>query len=372
MNLQVLDPSNPLWLETLQTLRHDVFHLPDYMTLEARRLHAVPEAVLLTQGDCVFFLPYLLRQCSFGLDGEAIPNLEDVPDLFDVVSPNGYAGILLNQAAAGQSDFLATAMQQVLQIFSDRAICSAFLRLHPILNQGFQEIYQSQDCMATIETIVIDLTLPEAELRRQTRRNFCDILKKRHREGFTARMVPFQDYVDVFSSIYEETMERVGASKVSYFGHDYFCQLANQLGDYLQLCIVEFEHQITCAGLFTECCGIVQHHLNGTRTQFLKQSPNILLNDCARFWAKERGNEVLHLGGGVGGKKDNLYHFKIGFSPITQLLPVLHLITNQSVYTQLTELRAKALKIPVEQLLKTGFFPAYRSPAPVEQQLEFK
>jgi hypothetical protein len=371
MNFQLLNPSNPLWLETLKTLRHDVFHLPDYLALEARRLHAVPEAVLLTQGDCVFFLPYLLRQCGLGTDSEAVSD-EVIPDLFDVVSPNGYAGILLNDAATNQPEFLTAAMLRVSQMFGDRAICSAFLRLHPILNQGFQEIYRSDSCVATVETVVIDLTLPEAELRRQTRRNFCDILKKRHREGFAARMVPFHEYVDVFSAIYEETMERVGASKSCYFGYDYFGQLAEQLSDYLHLCIVEFENQITCAGLFTECGGVVQHHLNGTRTQFLKQSPNILLNDCARFWAKERGNEVLHLGGGVGGKKDNLYHFKIGFSPTTYLLPVLRLITNQTVYNQLTELRAKTLQIPVEQLLSTDFFPAYRSPAPLEPEPEPK
>jgi hypothetical protein len=359
MTLQILDPFNSLWLETLQILRHDVFHLPEYMALEGKRLNAAPEAVLITDGNCVFFLPYLVRQCNDVLDDKP------VPDLFDVVSPNGYAGILLNEVAASQPEFLTTAIRQIIQIFSDRSICSAFLRLHPILNHPFQDIGLSEACITTVETVAIDLTLSEAELRKQTRRNFCDIIRKRKQEGFIAKMVPFREYVDVFSSIYQETMDRVQAAKSFYFGHEYFHQLAEQLGEYLHLCIVEFDHQITAAGLFTECCGIVQYHLGGTKSQFLKQSPNILINDCARFWAKERGNEIVHIGGGVGGAKDKLYHFKIGFSPKTSLVPTLRLISSKTDYDQLVELRAKALQVSPEQLLKTGFFPAYRVPAPV-------
>jgi hypothetical protein len=356
MNLQILKPSDFLWSEALQTLRHDFYHLPQYMELEARRLHATPEAILLTDGDCIFFLPYLVRKCSDVFNGTA-------QNLFDIVSPNGYAGILLNQAAVSQLEFVAEAMKWVIQVFSDRQICSAFLRLHPILNHRFDEVYPSEACTANVETVVIDLQLSEAELWQQTRENFRSIIKKRKREGFVARMVPAVPYIDRFTEIYTETMDRVNASKSFYFGQEYFRQCAEQLREYLHICIVEFKDQVVCAGLFTECCGMIQYHLGGTRTQFLKQSPNVLMQDCVRFWAKERGNEVMHLGGGVSGSKDSLFHFKIGFSQTTLRLPLLRLITNAQEYRRLVELHAKVLQAPVEQLLETSFFPAYRSPA---------
>jgi hypothetical protein len=364
MHLQTLEPSNPLWRRTLQTLRHDVYHLPQYMVLEAERFNAIPEAVLLTEAECVFFLPYLLRQCGDGREGEP-----GAAGLFDVVSPNGYAGILLNQAAANQPEFLTAAMNYMIQAFGDRSICSAFLRLHPVLNQGFHEVYRSEACTANIETVVIDLTLPEAEIQKQTRHGFRETIKKRKREGFVPSMVPLHDYVEVFNGVYEETMDRVGASKSFYFGNEYFYRLAEQLGEHLHLGIVELERQVVCVALFTECGGIVQYHLSGTKTEFLKQSPGILLNDHARLWAKERGNQVMHLGGGVGGAKDSLYNFKAGFSRQTSRLPVLRLITNEQKYCRLVELHAKVLQTPVEQLIKTTFFPAYRSPVmpPVQQ-----
>ncbi|HIK56791.1 MAG TPA: GNAT family N-acetyltransferase [Synechococcales cyanobacterium M55_K2018_004] len=356
MKLQVLEPAHPLWVETVRTLRHDIFHLPQYVSLEAKRCGATPEAILLEEGDCIFFLPYLLRHCNDVADGEAIP------DLFDVVSPNGYAGILLNQAALEQPEFISAAMEQIIQFFGDRRICSAFLRLHPIINQGFHEIYSSEACTANVETVMIDLTPSETEMQKQIRHGFREVIKKRKREGYVTKMQSLLGYVDVFNSIYEETMDRVGAAKSFYFGHDYFYQLAEELGEHLHLGVVELEGQVICVALYTECCGIVQYHLSGTKTEFVRQSPSVLLNDYVRFWAKERGNKVMHLGGGVGGAKDSLFHFKAGFSPLTCRLPVLRLITNPQEYRRLVELHAQGLRTSVEQLVETNFFPAYRSP----------
>ena len=47
MNIQVIDLSSPLWLETLQNLRHDFYHLPEYVALESRRIKATPKAILI-------------------------------------------------------------------------------------------------------------------------------------------------------------------------------------------------------------------------------------------------------------------------------------------------------------------------------------
>ena len=59
MNIEILDLENPLWKETLQKLRYDTYHLPEYVALEAKRNHNKPEALLITEGDKIFFL-YLI------------------------------------------------------------------------------------------------------------------------------------------------------------------------------------------------------------------------------------------------------------------------------------------------------------------------
>ena len=46
MNIRVIGWSDSLWLETLEKLRHDIYHLPEYLYLESVRYNAVAEAIL--------------------------------------------------------------------------------------------------------------------------------------------------------------------------------------------------------------------------------------------------------------------------------------------------------------------------------------
>ena len=77
------------------------------------------------------------------------------------------------------------------------------------------------------------------------------------------------------------------------------------------------------AGLFFERQGIVQYHLSGSRRPALRRQPTKLMMDDMVAWAQARGNRVLHLGGGVGGREDSLFHFKAGLLGLAH--PVLHL-----------------------------------------------
>lgn len=356
MKLQIIDPSYCLWSETLQRLRHDFYHLPEYASLEAKRIGAVPEAIWIEEDNKTFFLPYLLRRCHDEFSAACTSS-----DIFDTVSPYGYAGILLSEAAADSSTFISLALNQLTDSFRNRHICSAFIRLHPILNQKFSQIHSSEAYKVHSETVSIDLTLSDTEIWHQTRPEHRNKINKCKRAGFVARIVQPSLYIHDFIAIYQETMDRVSASRFFYFSELYFFDLLEALGERLHLCIVEFDHQIVCAGLFTECCGIVQYHLGGTKQEFLKRSPSTLMFDQVRHWAKERKNTVFHLGGGVGGAQDSLHHFKAGFSRQRHSLSMLRLITDSEIYHHLVELRAKSLSTDPAHLLQTDFFPAYRS-----------
>ena len=354
MKLKFIQLTNLLWQQTLESIRHDIYHLPEYVESEAQRIKATPEAILISDNEKQFFVPYLLRS------GKDLFNENSkYQDFFDVISPYGYPGILLNESAASAPEFIELAMDRLISAFRDRGICSAFLRLHPILHSHLNEILSPEICKLTGETVSINLKLPEAEIWHQTRPEHRTKINKCKRAGMTAKMVDFEAYIHEFIEIYKETMTRVGAAESYYFSYDYFSQLS-RLGEKLHLCIVELEGQVTCAGLFTECCGIVQYHLGATKNEFLKIAPSKLLFDYVRFWAKERGNEVFHLGGGLGGAKDSLYHFKAGFSKQRHNFLTLHLIPDPQKYHHLLVDRANHLKMEAENLLKTNFFPAYR------------
>lgn len=357
MELQVINVSHPHWTEALQHLRHDFYHLPAYAAIEARRIQAIPEAVLIQEGEKILFLPYLLRRCN-----DLFPDNLSASETFDLISPYGYPGFLLNPIGLEDITFIQRAINHLVEQFKARAICAAFLRLHPILNQELPQLDPQPRVMQS-ETVAVDLNLTEAEIWHQTRPEHRNKINKLKRAGFSASLVSWQDYQDDFIEIYTETMDRVGASAAYYFNRDYFYQLGKALQEKLHLCIVQLDQQPACAGLFTECCGIVQYHLGGTRHSFLKQSPSTLMFDHIRYWAKARENQVFHLGGGVGGANDSLHHFKAGFSQQRHQFYSLCLILDPEKYRDLVTLQSKRLEIQPEQLLQTKFFPAYRASA---------
>ena len=353
MKIAILNVDDTLWSATLSQLPHDVYHLSDYVALDAKRTNTFPEAFLLQEEDKIFFAPYLLRSCS---------NLTDclTTEIYDVISPYGYPGILMSQAALKNSEFPDFALAQFRRTLQEKNVCSAFLRLHPILSDEFAKVFQSDPLSENGKTVSIDLTLDEDKIWAKTRRGHQSTINKCMRLGLTARTVPISEYLDEFIAIYEETMSRVKAHDDYYFGRDYFEGLL-KLGDKVHLGIVEFEDEIVSACLFFESCGIVQAHLGGTKTEFLKQSPFNLLLHYMRLWAKARGNQYLHIGGGVGGKKDNLYTFKSGFSKQRHDFFTLRYIIDPKRYQDLLQHRAKSINKSVEDLQRSQFFPAYRA-----------
>ncbi len=351
MNVQILDWQNPLWSQTLRKLQHDIYHLPDYVYLEAKRTRTTAEAVVIQDSENIFFVSYLLRSCN---------DIFEQAEVFDVTSPYGYSGILLSEAASNNQAFINYSLTEIQQIFKLKGVCSAFLRLHPIFTNT-TKIFQSENLIETGETVSIDLRLSESQIWAHTRKGHQSTINKCKRLGFISRMVSVTDNIDIFKAIYEETMHRVEAKQAYYFNSEYFIDLLSLGANKLHLCFVELEDELAAACLFFECCGIVQAHLGGTRNQFLQYSPfNLLLHDV-RLWAKARGNNFLHIGSGVGGTKDSLFKFKSGFSRQRHQWFALRLITDVEKHYDLVELRAKYLCVESKELLASNYFPAYRA-----------
>jgi hypothetical protein len=355
MNIEILQPQALRWQEILAQIRHDVYHLPEYVEIDAKRSNAQAEAIAIAQGKNIFFVPYLLQRCQDLFDPSQVDR-----DCFDIISPYGYPGFLWHGEDRSLADFVPLAIEALQETLKSRGACTAFFRLHPLLSDLIPNTLDTNVFVENGETISIDLSLTENELWAHTRRGHQSTINKCRRLGLTSRVAPFQDYIEAFLSLYNETMDRVVAKASYYFGRDYFLDLL-KLGSHLHLGIVELDGQVICASLFFESCGIVQAHLGGTRTEFLKYSPfNLLLHDM-RLWAKERGNTFLHIGGGVGGsKEDKLYTFKSGFSRQRHQFLTARFIIDLEKYHHLVNLRAQALGISSTRLLETDFFPAYR------------
>lgn len=311
-------------------------------------------AFLARSGDEELFIPYLRRRCD-----SIVPEAMVGEEVYDVVSPYGYPGLLLSDTARESPTFAREAMLQLSETLRESGVCSAFFRMHPLLSKGLAELFPEGFFTAAGETVAMDLTLGERELWKGIRDGHQWTINRCKRLGLVARMVSLREYLEPVVEIYRETMDRVQAKESYYFGREYFARLGEMPGQ-VHCWVVESEGRPAAACIFFECGGIVQAHLGGTKSEFLKKSPFHLLLYSAVGWAKSRGNRYLHIGGGVGGSNDRLLQFKRGFSRTLFPFSTLRLVIDGGKYRELTRLRARAANVPVEDVCRRDFFPAYR------------
>ena len=273
MSLRFLTPDCAEWDQFLGSVRHDFYHRAAYARLMAHYDGGQPEAVLVCEADCYFFLPYIVRPLShipwLGAEGSM---------LFDIVSPYGYPGPL----SSGDDAFNRKAIDEWQQLMRQRGCVSGFVRLHPLLNTAVDVLTASGQLVERGRTVSIDLRLPLEEMWSQTRADHRRNISKSRRMGITAAIEDFHDNLDTFLQMYNETMDRTRASTYYYFPKEYFHSLKEALGDGLSLCLVrDVNGDILSGTLLTECCGIVQYHLSGTFDAAIPLRPSKLMLDYA-------------------------------------------------------------------------------------------
>ena len=165
-----------------------------------KRTQTTPEAFVIQEDDRIFFAPYLLRSCSDILGSQAA-------EVYDIISPYGYPGILMSEAAVSHPEFPDFALQQFCHTLQARKVCSVFLRLHPILSNNFAKVFQSDPLIENGKTVSIDLTLDEDQIWAKTRKGHQSTINKCIRLGLTAKTVSLPQHLDKFMAIYEETMK---------------------------------------------------------------------------------------------------------------------------------------------------------------------
>jgi hypothetical protein len=329
---------SPEWEAVLHGARHDFYHLPGYAVLCADQEPGEPRALHVTDGERTMLLPLIVRSIAGG--GA------------DATSPYGYPGPI----GPGTDDpgFLKLALVCGLNVLREAGIVSAFVRLHPLLNP------QPPIGIGTLvrhgQTVSIDLTLPADELWSQTRLNHRRDIARALRLGYVARMDDDWTHFEPFKEMYRATMARRSAAPFYFFPDAYFDGLRDALGETLHLCVVEREGVIAAAGLFVETDGIVEYHLSGTGDAYDAVQPTKLMMHFVRGWAKDRGNEALHLGGGVGSHNDSLLQFKTGFVPPRHAFHTLRVVIDERNYARLVAARDRFL----DPSARDGFFPLYR------------
>jgi hypothetical protein len=334
VRVDLIEPTDQRWRDALATIRHDFYHLPEYVSLESGRLGGTTVGVHVDEPGVRLLMPLIRR---------TIPG----SDAYDLIAPYGYASPI---ARFDDVALLRRAFTAAVQHLRDNGFVSLFVRLHPILELPDGAFKGVGVLVEHGQTVSINLRQNDIRQWSGIRYSHRRSVGQSERLGHRAFVDEAGEHFDRFITLYLDTMRRKNAASEYYFSQDYFSRLWRGLRGNLHLCVVEIDGSIACAGLFGETNGIVQYHLSGDDERTLKLSPSKFMIDHVRRWATERGAEVLHLGGGVGGTNDSLMFFKSGFSDCRRPFKTWRVVLDEHRYA---ELSAAAVE-------PTGFFPAYR------------
>lgn len=351
MIAELIGPRDARWKSFLKRTKHDLYHLPEYAELAAANEGAVPVAFYAEKGAAACLAPLLIRQ---------IPGVLNAPTGWcDCASPYGYSGLLISP------------LQEELHWFLDafchtaraRGIVTAFFRLHPLFVLDLSTLGKFGQLIGHGQTVYVNLLESKERICEQMSVNHQRNIKKLTRLGFHISFDEWSRLQD-FIAIYHSTMQRVGATSSYYFSTHYFEALRAKLGTRMHLaCVLSEANELAAAGLFSVTEGIVQYHFGGTAAQYLPLAPSKLMMDFMWRWAQEQSCYALHLGGGVGGVEDSLFHFKAGFSEARGHFYTYRVIIDESKNATLQQ--AAKLVRTVRGLESSNFFPGYRH---LEQQ----
>jgi CelD/BcsL family acetyltransferase involved in cellulose biosynthesis len=348
-SVELIDPADDRWASALARAVHDVYDTPAYVSAEALRLQAEPVGCLIDEGGRLFLLPLLLRRIC-GAEGSTK----------DAISPYGYPGIVLNEAGVGTEGFPDACLTACLDALRRADVCAAFVRLHPLLNAPLGEQLQRHVLTDNGLTVSIDLALPAERAWAAMSKGHTNAINRANRAGIRVETSPASQRVDQFAAVYSDTLQRLGAADIYHFSAEHLTRLAAM--DEAFVAVAYSDEAVAGAYLFFESHGIIQMHLGGPRTEYRKPSPSHLLIHAIAQWARGRGNSIVHLGGGVGGAiDDSLFAFKAGFSHRRHAYRTLRLVADQQRYDMLVQERARRVGSSTEELVSSGFFPAYRA-----------
>ena len=125
----LIDVSDPRWNETLRRLpKHDFYHLPAYLALEAERRGGIPRAYICQDDRGVFMVPFVLSPVPLVLQPTGAP-----PS--DVLAPYGYAGPLVqfNGDERETRQFMTMALARLAEHLRHRNVCAILLRFNPMI-----------------------------------------------------------------------------------------------------------------------------------------------------------------------------------------------------------------------------------------------
>jgi serine/alanine adding enzyme len=267
----------------------------------------------------------------------------------DLITPYGYGGPVTAGADPPVAGF-AEAYQEWCRACS---AVSTFVLFHPLYAN--QELDLGFHVEALTGTIAWDLAA-DTDLLAGMHRHHRRMVRRALGADAEVRVSVYApgdvDALAGFRRLYDETMRRAGADAFYLFGDAYWTALADGVPI---VCVEVWQGSEQLAGVLGLTGAPWLHYHLGASSESGRNlgASHLALYALAR-WGQQQGYSRLHLGGGVGGRRDSLFLYKERFAPDGEIPAAIgKAIHDPERYRELTGQTELSLQ---------GFFPAYRAP----------
>ena len=263
----------------------------------------------------------------------------------DVTTPYGYGG----PVALGDDPPTQRFYELYERWCAERGVVATFLRFHPLFaNHRYAgPSFHLEELPGTVGWRL------EGDLFASMHAHHRRVVRKARSAGVTVSAHPAPADVADFVALYEETMRRHGARSFYLFPPAYW-EALTRLGERLVRFDARLDGELVASALCLAGHPWLHYHLGGTAADALATGASHALMLEAALWAQERGFDEFHLGGGVLGRDDSLFTYKLRFFPDGRRAAWLGKAVHD-VETYLELARADSVTFD-------GFFPAYRPP----------
>lgn len=282
-----------------------------------------------------------------------IPEKVDGKTYYDIVTPYGYGGPVINYLNGNKENLLKEFEKSFNKYCIENDIVSEFVRFHPICENAIdmKQIYNSTYMRKTLITKLDEEDVLQKQVSKSARKNIRQALNK----GVTYKITENPEDISVFKDIYYSTMDRNNATDYYYFDDEYFANILKFYKKNLILIEAIFEGKTIAAGLYFIYKNMIHIHLSGTLSEFLYLSPAYILRYALVLWGIEHKDKykIIHHGGGrSNSEEDSLYLFKKNFAKLYDVdFYIGKKIWNKEIYDKLCKMK---------NVEDDGFFPAYR------------
>jgi hypothetical protein len=290
----------------------DIYFRSAYALASAELEQSQPLGLIISSSNRRYYLPVLLRSIS-GPDGQA---------WFDASSPYGYGGVVCPSPAELTLPDVVDFFQRLRAWCATRKLVSCVLRSHPLLAQDWLFAESPDIDFVSIkrrsQTVAMALQFWDDTRdcplgMSKGRRSDLSLARRNLRVTWSvlSNQLETLEQSRVFRNLYESNMRRIGAAEFFHFPWSYYERLSTLSPD-VGIGIAWHGDCAVGGAMFMAGPTYSHYHLSGSDEAGHKyKAPTLLVVEGAK-WARQRGCQILHLGGGMH-LNDSLLDFKCSF-----------------------------------------------------------